>query len=173
MISVDAEWNTYKNAHGHIVGAGRVATIHLGFIREENGEAQALILQVRGKKKLPPRLLALFEDPAITITGRAIGGDLKRIGRNFNCLMEVLQVQKENRPVDLGPMARARDVLQSGVVTLKRLVEVTLGNRLSKDPLIRCSNQWTGKEPSAELQKYAALDAIVELEVYFELLKKT
>ena len=171
-ISIDAEWDIHKNAQGFIVRTGTVAIIQLGYCLEEGGAANALILKVHGMKKLPDRLLGLLADKNITFTGRAIGADFKRIGRDFNCMAKVLQVRNQHRQIDLGVMARKRDVVQSGVVTLDRLVAVVLEERLPKDPLVRCSNQWSAKVLSAEQVMYAALDVIKPLEVYFKLTLK-
>ena len=165
VMSLDAEWDVFKNQRGHVIGSGSVAVIQLGFKLRADGPIRALVIQVHGKKTLPERILALLADPEITFTGRAIGGDLAKIARDFKCESQT----RGAKAIDLGPMARARDVVQSGVVSLERLVEATLKEQLSKAPSVRLS-KWSASRLTDDQAKYAALDAIKTLEVYFHLL---
>ena len=46
---------------------------------------KAIIIQLCTARQLPQALLNLFSDAEITFCGRCIGGDLAKIGRDFNC----------------------------------------------------------------------------------------
>ena len=122
VIALDAEWDTNKNQRGMVVGHEKVSVIQLGYMLSDRSTTpNCLILQVGSRKLLPDRLVALFADPAITFVGRMVGGDVKKIAKDFN-----QNLMRFTKILDLGKMARKRDVVQSGVVTLDRLVEVTL-----------------------------------------------
>ena len=164
VMSLDAEWDTIKTNQGMVVAQDKIAIIQLSFMLSEQGKVHALILQVHKRKSLPERLLALLADPDITFTGRAIGGDFKKIARDFNCETQT----RRAKTIDLGMMARVRDVVTSGVVSLEHLVEVTLGQRLSKAPAVRLS-KWSANQLSDEQIAYAALDVIKALEVHLHL----
>ena len=56
-------------------------------------------------------------------------------------------------------MARARDVVQSGVVGLECLVECALNEKPSKVPSVRLS-RWSVSQLSPEQINYSALDVI-------------
>ena len=165
VMSLDAEWDVEKNAAGFITGHGTVALVQLSYQRSPDDEVRALVLQVSGKARLPDRLLALLADPAITFVGRQINGDLSKIATDFNC-----EQIRNTRRLELGSMARARDVVQNGAVGLDKLVQATLGERLSKAPEVRCSN-WSATNLTEEQQQYAALDVIKAHEVYLHLVK--
>ena len=61
--------------------------------------------------------------------------------------------------LDLGIMARAHDVVQSGVVGLECLVERVLNEKPSKVPSVRLS-RWSVSQLSPEQINYSALDVI-------------
>jgi len=63
-------------------------------------------------------------------------------------------------------MTRARDVVKTGVVALDTLVKVTLKEHLKKSPSVRLST-WSAPKLTHEQAKYAALDVIKALEVFF------
>ena len=60
----------------------KIALIQLGYMEAGEGP-KAILLRVHGKTKLPNALISLFHDATITFIGRAVGGDLSRIGRDF------------------------------------------------------------------------------------------
>jgi len=164
VMSLDAEWDTTKNKRGSVTGTGKVAVIQLSFRTQADGEVHALVLHVHSKKTLPQAMLDLFSDKGICFTGRNIGGDLKRIGKDFGCL----PLMNGMHVVKLGRMARTRDVVRSGTAGLDVLVLEILKQRLLKSPAVRLSN-WSSKALSDDQVKYAALDVIKALEVYFKL----
>ena len=167
IMSLDAEWDTVLNRRGNVIAQDKIAVIQLSYRIDSNGDVCALVLRVHACQKLPERLAALFADPTLTFTGRGIGGDLKKIARDFDCAALMGKVNF----VELGTMARTRDVVKSGVVGLDVLVKVVLKQRLNKAPSVRLS-RWSGATLSPAQLSYAALDVIKALEVYFVLAPK-
>ena len=66
-----------------------------------------------------------------------MGSDLAKIGRDFRC-NNVMKTLKN--VTNLGSFARKRNVVPSGVVKLKTLVNVVLKENLHKVDKIRLSN---------------------------------
>jgi ribonuclease D len=119
-----------------------------------------LLLQVHTKKTLPDKLLELLSDTSITFVGRAIAGDIAKIAKDFSNAANIKQIVKR---LDLGIMARARDVVQSGVLGLECLVECVLNEKLFKVPSAGLS-WWSASQLSPEQINYSALDVIKALE---------
>ena len=163
VIALDTECDTVKNAQGQPIGKMRDSVIQLAY-EHPGGKIRALVVQLKGRT-LHPRLLALLGDPTITFCGSNVSADLKKLGKDFGCQRTTQRAQC----VNLGMMARKRDVVPSGVVSLDRLVAVCLGQRLEKDPSVRLS-LWSSPRLTPMQVKYAALDALKSLEVYFHLL---
>ena len=106
--------------------------------------------------------MALFANPAITFVGRQVGGDIKKIMKDFLNSASALRGAKS---LDLGPMARARGVVSSGVVRLDVLVELLLKQKLSKNASVRLS-KWSDKVLTV-LQKQVRLSVYSLLLVLF------
>lgn len=104
FMSLDAEWDTVKTSTGIVIAQGTIAVIQLSFKLSNSSDIHALVLQVHGKKTLPERLLSLFADPEVAFVGRAIGGDLKKMAKDFNCEAQTRHI----KPIDLDRMARKR-----------------------------------------------------------------
>ena len=164
-MNLDTEWDVTKNASGYVVGQGTVALIQLSFRIASDGPIHVLLLQVHNKKTLSDRLLELLSDTGITFVGRAIAGDIAKIAGDFSNASNIKHIVKT---LDLGIMARARDVVQSGVVGLECLVERVLNEKLSKVPSVRLS-RWSVSQVSPNQINYGALDVIKALEVFFKL----
>lgn len=162
-ISLDAEWDTKINRSGQVIGASKTALIQLGY-RDSENRMSALILQVFRHQMLPRALLALFAEPSICFVGVSVSGDLKRIGKDFNC-MESIECAKF---VNLGSHARKRDVVHSGTASLEKLVQLMLREKMDKSPSVRLS-KWSRSELCDAQKQYAALDAMKSLEVYEQL----
>jgi hypothetical protein len=163
VMALDAEWDTKKNSAGRVVQSFKTALIQIGY-RDSEERMSTLLLQVFRHQKLPQSLLSLFGDPEITFVGASVSGDLKRIGKDFECT----KFTDHANYVNLGSYARKRDVVQSGTASLEKLVQLTLGEILDKSPAVRLS-RWSEKELSSAQKKYAALDAMKSLEVYEQL----
>ena len=168
VTSLDAEWEMTNGASGHITGRDRVALIQIGYRLHGESLSRALLLRVQKiKGTLPGRLLALLADPRFTWVGRAIKNDLGHLGKDFNAAAITNTVQT----IDLGPFARARDVVVRGTAGLERLVSLTLGEKMSKAPEVRCG-KWAAPVLNDRQIEYAALDATKALDVYHVLAEK-
>ena len=134
LIAIDAEWDVTVNPLGMVSSAGKVQLLQLGYI-EANNKPMALLLGLRGNQTLPRAILALLEDPTLTFIGRDVGGDLAKLGRDFNCAASVIHARK----VELDTMAKERGVATGRQHTLARLAELTLRISLDKDPTVHMS----------------------------------
>ena len=164
VISIDAEWDVHKDSRGYVRGCGSVAVIQLAFLEPETKKPMVLLLQLYGRKALPRSLELLFGDPAFTFVGRAVGADLARIGKDFNCV----QLMRGVRRTDLGPFARARGAAATGNVSLEELCKDVLKQRLLKHASVRQS-LWSKAVLSKDQIQYAALDASVGLIIFLQL----
>ena len=93
--------------------------------RLEDGVYRALLLNVTGMMEPPQRLRALFEDSSYTFTGRAIANDVGHVGKDFNMTATMTNFKH----VDLGPLARAREVVTRGTAGLEKLVSLCSTSR--------------------------------------------
>ena len=121
VVSLDCEWDVHRNERtGMVLGQGTVALIQLSYRKTVDGDVYALVLRVYGHRQLPRELCSLLTDPRITFVGRGIAGDLAKISRDFN-------FQHAPRHVlDLGTMARKRDVVRSANASLDLMVDLVL-----------------------------------------------
>ena len=106
VIGLDCEWDIVKNAQGFITGSKKIAIMQIGYIVD--AVSKALIFQVHRINNLPQRLLALFEDTRFSYAGINVGGDINKIGDNFNIKVITSKMKKHN----LGLQARKRDVIK-------------------------------------------------------------
>ena len=111
--------------------SGKVAVLQLGYEAVSGGDVHALVIQLKGS--VSPSIVALLLDERLTFVGRSVGGDLKRLGNDY----AMRSTTNKANVIELGRMARERDVVPIGNVSLERLVEVCFGKRLSKAPGVR------------------------------------
>ena len=169
-ISVDCEWKVPRNSRGMATGKpSKINLIQIGYYDSQD-ILRAILIQTRLLKTLPTRLVALFQMDECKIAGVNVGGDLKKIGRDFN-LQNVIKGMDKERIINLGVHARKRDVVQSGNVSLHDLCKVVLGETIEKSENVRFS-EWDSKQLTQDQIKYAALDAIVSLCIFTEMVKK-
>jgi hypothetical protein len=166
VLALDIEWDTKKNRQGMVIKSERTSLIQLGYEDSSGGHIRALLFQVSRLKRLPDRLAALLRDQDITFVGAGVSGDLKKIGRDFDCGG---LVSKTNF-VNLGSFARERDVVQNGCTGLDTLSDLVLNERLDKSADVRLSD-WSSVNLSHRQKKYAGLDATKSLQVYLALLQ--
>ena len=109
-ISIDAEWRVLKNAHGYIIGPDKMAVIIAAYSDPEGGNIRVHIFQAHEFKgrSLPIQLMNLIADERIKKVGVNVGGDLAKIGRDFNCQDEIAAIPEENI-VNLGLAGRHGD----------------------------------------------------------------
>jgi hypothetical protein len=91
----------------------------------ESQRIQYIFIRTHKLKKLPGPLVSLFAGD-VPIIGVNIGGDLARIGRDFN-ITDTIGRRPKSSIINLGTNARKRDVVQTGAVGMKHLVETVLG----------------------------------------------
>jgi hypothetical protein len=174
-ISVDAECDVNKSTRGMSRGPDRIGTVQIGYKQISNGTVHALILQVspftvtRADNQRLDSLHDLLVSDGIIITGRAVGGDLKKIANDMIWTPQQKQSLELLSVVDLGTMVRQRDVVKSGNVSLQDLVRVTLNEHLDKQLQISSTTSWSAKVLSPAQERYDTLDSIKSLEVYFHL----
>ena len=166
VLALDIEWDTKKNRRGMVIKSERTALIQLGYEDSSDGRMRALLFQVSRLQRLPDRLAALLRDQDITFVGAGVSGDLKKIGRDFDCERLVSKTNFAN----LGSFARERDVVQNGSTGLDTLSDLVLNERLDKSADVRLSD-WSSVNLSHRQKKYAGLDATKSLEVYLALLQ--
>ena len=85
---------------------------------------------------LPTQFLELLRDETMIFVGVGVGGDLAKIGREFHCA-EVAKHMKN--AINLGKVARKRNVAKNGVISLENLMKIVLNDSTSKDTLVRYS----------------------------------
>ena len=171
IISLDAEWDVTLNTAGHVINSERAALIQLGYRLFAGEQSRALLIRVQDKQKLPERLVSLLSDNTFSWTGRQLGGDLNKIGRDFNCVPLIDSMRGRAggaQIIELGKFASRRRIVATGTATLDKIAYLTLGKVLSKDPLVRLS-KWSAAVLLPPQITYAALDVIVGIDVYFHL----
>jgi hypothetical protein len=162
---VAAEWDTVKNAAGHVIHSGKTALIQIGYKLQGESLRRALLIRTFKLKELPRQLIGLLLDARLTVSGKQLGGDLAKIARDFTLWRVVNQMRTQGRICELGLMARKRGVVTSGTAGLDKLAAVLLNKTLRKDVSVRLS-QWSASKLSTIQEDYGALDAIASLEVH-------
>ena len=160
-IGLDAEWNVIKNSIGMQTGVSKVQIIQIAY-RDSDAKVVVLILQVGRLKQLPSCLNSLLGNTSnLSILGANVSADLTKIAKDYNSV-DMKKVDQKSRAnvLNLGLLARKRDVVQDGGASLLRIVECTLGYSLDKT--LQCSD-WSGELTENQIQ-YAAIDAAVSLE---------
>jgi hypothetical protein len=162
VVSLVCEWDTEKNADGQVTKSYKVALIQVGH-RDLEGTIRAALFQTSRLRILPTGLCDLFCDEEITFVGVGVAGDVKKIGRDFECAA----LTSKTRRIELGMHARERDVVQDGTVGMECLVERVLNQKLDKSAQVRLS-KWSKSELSLLQKDCAALDVLKPLEMCFK-----
>ncbi len=169
VIGLDAEWNVTLNRNGSVTNTGKVALIQICYV-DGSGKLITRLIRTHKMTKLPRNLETLLTRDTYKLVGVNVSADLIKIGKDFG-IDDILKVAQKDRPnvINLGPFARARDVVPSGTASLQLLSERVLKARLEKSRQIRLSD-WDKKDELEDNQmKYAALDAIASLKIFLEL----
>ncbi|KAL7493375.1 hypothetical protein ACHAWT_002406, partial [Skeletonema menzelii] len=171
VIGLDAEWNVTMNRYGGVSETGKVALIQISYISKDDDEITTLLVRTHQMTKLPHRLESLLTGDTFKMVGVNVSADIIKIGKDFNISAIKQNKDQKDRPnvINLGPYARARDIVQNGSIGLKPLCELVLKKRLEKETHIRLSN-WEKKDKLTDEQvKYAALDAITSLQIFLKI----
>src|SRR5882762_8366201 len=121
------------------------------------------LLRVHNLQKLPASLEVILNSSRILKIGRNVGGDFAKLARDFTIAVPQKRNNSREGVVELGAMAKSRNVVSSGNASLAAITAVTLNKNLSKDPRI---SEWSAPELSDEQKDYAALDAWIVLSIY-------
>jgi hypothetical protein len=162
-VAIDAEWKVDLTSTGRVKRSHKIGLIQFCFLDINNNYNMCLV-QTGKLKRLPSALEAFFRDDTIAIVGVQVGGDLAKIGRDFD-LSKVVNERREGSVINLGGFARERDVVQNGKVGLDVLCEAILKHRIEKQPHLRFSN-WDDPKLSVDQIKYAALDSLASFQIY-------
>lgn len=119
---------------------------------------------------LPDGLRDVIQHPNFLKVGVNVTGDVWKLARDFD-LPQALDCVRQSC-VDLGTLMRQqRPELPEQRWSLAELAESVLGASLSKEAAIR-QGDWTMIPLSAELRRYAALDAFASWMIHQLLAKK-
>ena len=109
---------------------------------------------------LPTKLVRFLEDPTVRKAGVNARGDARKLMRDFNVL--------GNGVVELDALAKAK-LASEQRWSLARLATRVLKKRVPKDARVRTSNWERNGELDETQLKYAAIDAMVGLDVWVAL----
>lgn len=156
-IGFDCEWYyTIRPSY-----QGKVAIIQIAY------QKKVFIIQTKhfdvdptsGLKILPASLKTLLLTRSITKIGKSIGGDFKKIQRDFHgdfvCLGSL----------EISTLCKDKDVVARANLSLADVCKAVFSRQLNKDDRIRSGN-WEESCLSEDQIKYAAADAYVSLEIY-------
>ncbi|KAG2212586.1 hypothetical protein INT47_000562 [Mucor saturninus] len=139
----------------------------LNDIRDRRTRKKVFIIQTKhfdvdptsGLKILLVSLRTLLLTRSITKIGKSIGGDFKKIQRDFHgdfvCLGSL----------EISTLCKDKDVVARANLSLADVCKAVLSRQLNKDDCIRSRN-WEEARLSEDQIKYAAADAYVSLEIY-------
>jgi hypothetical protein len=121
-------------------------------------------IQDDGFLKLPSSLLVVLRSKRIRKFGVQVKADLTRLYNDcgFSNSSELQFVGA----LELGSMAKDRNVADHARVSLSDLTALVLRQHLPKDPSVRVSMRWDDPELSSEQETYAALDVYAAWAIY-------
>lgn len=150
VIGFDCEW-VYEKQNGQ----RKVSLIQISF------EKIIYLIRICKMKSLNQQLSEILENSAIIKIGKNVGGDIRKIWRDFNYPM-YLKYQKKKIPgvVELGSLARAANLVETGRASLDQICRAALKVRLMKDDITRLSNWESATLSNAQID-YAAIDSYI------------
>ena len=117
-----------------------------------------------GFLKLPSSLLVVLRSKRIHKLGVQVKADLTRLYND--CGFKNSSELPFLGALELGSMAKDRNVTDHARVSLSDLTALVLRRHLRKDPSLRVSTRWNDPELSSEQETYAALDVYAALAIY-------
>ena len=86
-------------------------------------------------KQLPSSLCVILNSPQIIKIGCGVGGDLAKLAKDFSNFKLPKKAKKESYPfaIELGALAKAKNVVTTGTASLAQITAETLHQNLSKD----------------------------------------
>ncbi|KAG2217078.1 hypothetical protein INT45_013105 [Circinella minor] len=147
VVGFDCEWpyDKYTGTQGKLALI-QIATSH-----------NIWILKLTPLSELPDSLQRFLQDGDIKKVGRAVGGDLAKIHRDFNVLCQ--------GDLELGRFCKERDVIHDARMSLADICKKVLGCSLPKVDDIRLSD-WDSDILSPQQIEYAARDAWAGLDAF-------
>lgn len=168
VMGLDCEWKVHTNvSSGCVTDSGSIDTIQLAYVFEDDCEQvqtqhiKCYILQVSRLRTLPTAVVELLLDKDITFVGVQIGGDISKIAKDF----KLNELKEKCNSINLGKYCRERNLIENGRFGLSQIAKSILQRTLEKDDSIRMSD-WSLQTLSKPQQLYAAMDAIIGLEIY-------
>lgn len=160
VIGLDAEWSL-RGGVGRGGGSGRAGGLQGGGagrvdVLQMSCSTHTLVLHLSLMASVPPQVKTIMSDVNIIKVGKNIGADKARLATAYGI--------KCVHTLELGRLARERQLVQSGCVSLASMVEIFLQATLDKAERLRLS-EW-GKPLDEEQKKYALLDAYASLAVF-------
>lgn len=119
-----------------------------------------------GCLKLPSSLLVVLCSKRIRKIGVQVKGDLTRLYND--CGFSNSDELPFAGALELGPMAKDRNITDRARVSLSDLTGLVLQQHLPKDESVRVSMRWDDPELSSEQETYAALDVYAAWAIYKE-----
>ena len=169
-LGLDAEWEYHPERHGDAV-VDKVSLLQLAL----DGENPCIYL-IRlcrfpeYNQGFIPHCLSMFlQRRDIIFTGRQIGGDRRKLGRDFK--IPSLVEESFTNWIELGKLASQCGKVVSGAVGLKELCYHVLKKNLPKESGTRKSAWGTSGNLSKEQIHYAALDAWASVRIFSVLAK--
>jgi hypothetical protein len=154
-LGYDQEWKYTTGQSGG--GSEKTALVTLAL------PTVVYLLRVHNVHKLPSSLEVILNSPRILKIGRNVGGDLAKLSRDFSCSIPAKKKNGRESVIELGALAKSRNAVSNGNVSLAAITAATLQQHLSKDER---STDWNAHELSNEQMHYAALDGWIALQIY-------
>ncbi|KAG1786521.1 uncharacterized protein HD556DRAFT_1506943 [Suillus plorans] len=151
-VAFDLEWPVDREMGIY----GRVSLISLAYDKAIYLIPISQYLQDNGFLKLPSSLLVVLRSKRVRKTGVHVKADLTRLYKD--CGFADSNEQPFVGALELGSMAKDRNVTDHAHVSLTDLTALVLRRNLPKDMSIRVSTRWDDPVLSPEQEKYAALD---------------
>ena len=160
-IGLDAEWTAFTYGVDCLQfcvleeSRANVVLLHLGKIARES-------------QSIPPHLLTLLQSSEKLFFGNNIQGDLTRLGNKYNC--DLGRAQKKSPPVNIYDCSKAANKINPSKfpkkqTKLDQLCKHFLNLNVEKGVTTARLGEWGNYPWTFEQIKYAAIDAVVSLQL--------
>ncbi|KAG1904896.1 uncharacterized protein F5891DRAFT_717553 [Suillus fuscotomentosus] len=153
-VAFDLEWPVDRETGIY----GRVSLVSLAYDKAIYLIPISQYVQDNGFLKLPSSLLVVLRLKRVRKIGVQVKADLTRLYKDCGFNADSTNEQPFIGALELGSMAKDRNVTDHMRVSLADLTALVLHRNLPKDASIRVSTKWDDPVLSPEQEKYAALD---------------
>ncbi|KIK31684.1 hypothetical protein CY34DRAFT_33571, partial [Suillus luteus UH-Slu-Lm8-n1] len=164
FVAMDLEWPVDRETGIY----GKVSLISFAYEKAvyliPPKKQVAQYTQDDGCLKLPSSLLVVLRSKRIRKIGVQVKGDLTRLYND--CGFSNSDELPFAGALELGPMAKDRNITDRARVSLSDLTGLVLQQHLPKDESVRVSTRWDDPELSSEQETYAALDVYAAWAIY-------